>query len=274
MFIPRVETYLPELMQFTRQLATACQNREIDNWKAFIEQVRAFYTPAMMDKIERTVPGWIKMASYSNQQTLIHMTSVFVALFLLPDYQQADAEEQALMEWMEMFHDVAKEAQSGKHDYIHAFRSAAMAGKAFAAIGFPTTPVYASQVDEWFALTYEAVIFDAGHNETIQDNRKLPEIMTGIDRLFGPNASAGLAIKAILLHLSLDIDPDYPILAPLTDQEIKQYLNASLRPLLKVLLLVDNDAWSLFDEAAKQRGHAQTLAAFEELRALIAGRGD
>jgi hypothetical protein len=265
MSIPRVEAYLPELMQFTRKLATTYQKGEINNWKAFIEKVMIFYTPEMMNKIERTVPGWIKMASYANHQTLIHMTSVFVALFLLPEYQQADAEQQALMEWMEMFHDVAKEARSGQHDYIHAFRSAAVAGKALAPIGFPVTPSYASHVDDWFALTHEAVMFDAAHNETIQDNRKLPEIMAGIDRLYGPAAPAGLAIKAILLHLSLDIDPGYPLLAPLTDQQIKQYLDQSLHPLLKVLMLVDLDAWNLFDADEKQRNRAMALAAFEAI---------
>lgn len=270
MAIPEVETYLPELMQFGRQLAAAYEKGEIDSWKAFIEQVRAFYTPDVMEKIERIVPGWIKMASYANQQTLIHMTSVFVALFLLPEYQRADAEQRAIMEWMELFHDIAKEAQPGTHDYIHAFRSAAVAGKALPDVGFPTTSTYVATIDDWFVLTHNAVVFDAAHNETIQDNRKLPEIMSGIDRLFGPGAPAGLAIKAILLHLSLDVDPGYPLLAPLNNQEIQQYMDQPLCSLLEVLLLVDNDAWNLFDAESKKRQRDLTLEAFDQIDAMIA----
>jgi hypothetical protein len=265
MFLPKIETILPELTQFTRQLARSYQRGEIQDWKNFIEQVRAFYTPAVMEKIERVSPGWIKMASYANQQTLIHMTSVFVALFLLPEYQHAGPEQQALMEWMELFHDIAKEAQPEIHDYIHGFRSAAVAGKALASIGFPLTPSYSAHIDEWAALTHNATVFDVAHNEMIQDNRKLPDIMAGIDLLYGSETPATLAIKAILLHLSLDIDPDYPTLAPLTDLEAKHYIDKLLSPYLKVLLLVDGDAWNLFDREAKQRSRVQTLAFFEEM---------
>ena len=145
-----------------------------------------------------------------------------------------------------------------------------MAGKALAPIGFPVTPSYASQIDNWFKLTHEAVIFDEAHNETIQDNRKLPEMMAGIDHLYGPDSPAGLAIKAVLLHLSLDIDPDYPLLAPLTDQEIRQYIDKQLHPVLKALMLIDLDAWNLFDGDEKRRNRALILDAFENMKALMA----
>jgi len=170
------------------------------------------------------------------------------------------------MEWMVLFHDVAKEAKPNVHDYIHAFRSAAITGRALALIGFPVTEAYVSHIEAWATLTYEATIYESGHRETIQDNSKLPAIYSGIDRLFGINAPAGLIIKGVLLHLSLAIDPSYPVLASFTNDEITCYIDSPLYPMLKVMLLVDNDAWNLFDPEQKQASRQQTLTAFDQIK--------
>jgi hypothetical protein len=262
---PLVKTHLPELMHFTQQLAHEHLTGSLTNWRGFIERVRNFYTPAMMDKIELVVPGWAQMATYADQQTLIHVTSVLTALFLLPEYQEATLEQQALMEWMVVFHDVAKEAQSGQHDYIHAFRSAAITGRALGWVGFPTTMNYPAQIDAWCTLTHTAILYHETHQENIQDNRKLPEILGGIESLFGPNAAAGLVIKGVLLHLSIATDPEYPTVAPLTDDEIGRYIDTALYPLLKMMLLVDTDAWNLFDTATQQHKRQQILAVFDTI---------
>jgi hypothetical protein len=37
----------------------------------------------------------------------------------------------------------------------------------------------------------------------IEDNRALPEILQGIDRLFGRDSAAALLVQAVLLHQSL-----------------------------------------------------------------------
>ncbi len=269
MTIPTLESYLPEVVSFTQQLAKDCKSGVITGWEGFIWRVHSFYTPKMMDKIERLVPGWRVMASYADQQTLIHVTSVLSALYLLPEFQQATPEQQALMEWTVLFHDVAKIAQPGRHDYLHAFRSAAITGKALSGIGFPITPEYNEAIDDWFTLTHNAIIFEAKCAETIQDNHKLPMIMSGIAHLFGVGAGAGLVIKAVLLHLSIKNDPDYPVVAPLTEGEIKRFIDATLYPILKMMMLVDTDAWNIFDPANQKRQRQQTLIVFDHIRRLI-----
>lgn len=267
MAVPAAEALLPELIQFTRRLADECSNGRITGWGGFTEQVHSFYTPDMMGKIEHVLQGWSRMASYANQQTLIHVTSVLTALYLLPEYQQAASEQKLLMEWMVLLHDIAKEAHPGKHDYIHAFRSAAIAGRVLTQVGFEATDAYAALIDGWFALTHTAIIYHPEHAENIQDNRKLPEILSGIDQLFGTDAPAGLVIKAILLHLSILTDPDYPTVAPLSRAEIQKYVDPSLFPMLKAMMLVDNDAWNLFDPKQKAYYRQQTLAVFNEIAA-------
>ncbi len=269
MAIPLLSDHLPSLVQFTRGLAEEHRHGSLTTGAIFVERVLQFYDARMMDTIEGVVPGWKKMASYANQQTLKHVTSVLTALHMLPEYQAASDHQQALMQWMVLFHDVAKEVQPGKHDYIHAFRSAAIAGKALAGVGFAVTDSYPHRIAEWVDLTYNAVRYDQASGETIQDNQYLQQIISGISDLYGAMSPARLVIGGVLLHLSLVTDPDYPILAPLSDTEIRRYINADLYRMLKVMMLVDTDGWNLFDPSEKLRQRQQTLAAFDRIAELI-----
>lgn len=266
---PLLSDKLPDLTRFTHHLADDYQSGRLHDWDTFKQHTTAFYTPEMMGKIEMIVPGWVQMAAYAKGQTLVHVTSVLVALYVLPEYLAASREQQIIMEWMVMFHDVAKQAFPGKHDYTHAFRSAAITGRALAALGFPKTTAYAGDIESWYHLTATAIIYDPQLAEDKQDNNKLPDILQGLERMYGPDSPAALIIKGVLLHLSIDSDPSYPTVAPLTTNELGRYLDANLHPLLKMMMLVDNDSWELFNPTNKQHQRDQTLKAFDEIGTLI-----
>ena len=68
--------------------------------------------------------------------------------------------------------------------------------------------------------------------------------------------------------MSIDNDPGYPTLAPLTQSEIRRYIDRDLFPILKVMMLVDSDGWNLFDRAERERLHRQTLGVFDEIARL------
>ncbi|HRL13595.1 MAG TPA: hypothetical protein PKX07_17060, partial [Aggregatilineales bacterium] len=121
----------------------------------------------------------------------------------------------------------------------------------------------------WFNLTYNAVRYDEAHKASIQDNAQLPRIIKGLHELFGADSPARLVILPILFHLSIVTDPDYPTVAPLTEGEIRSYIDQDLYPLLKALMLVDVDGWNLFDPAEKMRHREQTLEAFEWIKSLL-----
>jgi hypothetical protein len=268
MTTPHLEAKLPELVVFTKHLANDYQSGSLPDLHTFNQKVRSFYTPDMMTKIDAVVPGWIHMASYADQQTLIHVTSVLVALYLLPEYQAASAEQKIIMEWMVMFHDVAKKAERNKHDYVHGFVSAAIAGPALAPIGFLTRPDFATRISAWKTLTENALIYATAHHETIQDNTKLPDIVSGIDALYGQHSDAALIVMGVLFHMSIYTDPSYPTLAPLTEPEIKRYIDRQFFPILKAMMLVDSDAWTLYDPAERQRQKEPTLEAFDNIARL------
>jgi hypothetical protein len=265
MTAPHLEAVLPDLVRFTKQLANDCQTSALTDWDAFRQKVRIFYTAGRMTQIEAVVPGWIHMASYADQQTLIHVTSVLVALYLLPEYQSASTDQKHIIEWTVMFHDVAKKARRGKHDFTHGFRSAAIAGAALALIGFPPHPDFAAHIFTWKTLTENAIVYHASHDEYIQDNTQLPQMINGIHNLYGQQSAASLIVKGVFFHMSIDNDPGYPTLAPLTESEIQRYINLDLFPILKMMMLVDSDGWNLFDKTEGLRLRNQTIAVFDNI---------
>lgn len=267
--IPQVKTYLPELSEFISDLATQVQHKQINDWQSFAQTVRQFFTPTMMDKVNNIIPKWNEMASYGDQKTLIHVISVLVALELLPEYKNATDDQQQQMMWTVLFHDVAKVIYPDKHDYLHAFRSAMVAGKALANIGFSVTPAYRDLIDEWVKLVYQATLFQVDIDDTIPDNRQLPQIINGINTLYGADNPAVSIIKAVLFHLAIETDPKYPTVSPLTEDEIKAYIDPTTYPIFKVMMLVDMDGRTLFDGKERDYHRQLTLKAFDRITGLI-----
>lgn len=269
MSTPRVETHLPELMTFVESLTQDFESGVLTGWPMMKQRVEAFFDNGMMEKVNTAIPGWQEMAAYADKQTLIHVTSVLTALLLCPEYRSATPEQQAMMVWIVVFHDLAKQAQADQRDCTHGFRSAAMTGKTLHSLGFAVTDAYDAHIEPWAGVTMTALTQHGETAEAIQDNRKLPEIVAGIDRLFGAQSAAALVVKGVLLHMSLDVVADWPQTASLTQHETRQYIDGRLLPLLKVMMLVDNDAWSLFDPATKARYRDETLAVFERIQQMI-----
>ena len=88
----QLEDHLPQLIAFLRKTANAYQSGKFNGWTDFRSHCDVFYTPTIMDSLEAVVPGWRKMASYANQQTIIHVTSVLISLLLLEEYRDATPE--------------------------------------------------------------------------------------------------------------------------------------------------------------------------------------
>jgi hypothetical protein len=265
MSIPHVAHHLPDLLPFVQQLAHDYDRGTLLDWPTMKTRVHEFFTPAMMDKTDAVIPGWRTMAEQRDGVTLIHVTSVLTALLVCPEYLAATSEQQALAQWIVLFHDVAKDIRVVERDFTHGFRSAALTGRALPQLGFDSN---GDDIEPWATLTHHAVVAHPESGEMIQDNRQLPEIMAGIHQHFGRETPAAMVIKAVLLHMSLDVVQDWPQTAPLTDNEIRQYLDAKLLPLLKIMILVDNDAWALFDTVTKQGYRAETLDVFRRIQTL------
>jgi len=257
------------LNQFILGLVKTYNAGKIRTWGDLEQIVKTYFTAKRMKEMESVVPGWQKMASYSGGITLVHVMCVFLGLFMLPEFQRLSPEQCQLAKWVILFHDAAKVHIKGKKDTMHAFRSAALTANLLPRIGFPTRLKFPEIINSWSEYTVQAFIALDGGAAPKPDNQKLPGILSGLDLLFGQNTPATLITKTVLLHISLDVDPFYDTPAPLTENEIKRFIDPTLLPLLKVMMLSDNEGWSLFDAETRARQRMDTLHAFERFERII-----
>jgi len=260
---------MPEMMAFVSGLAQDYQSGDIHSWQMMAERVHAFFTPDKLDAVDAVAPGWRDMSTCADGVTLVHVMCVFTGLLESPEFEQASKAQQELMKWIVFFHDISKDLSDGRRDQTHGFRSAAMAGATLPRIGFPVTSEYDRFFQEWFALTNGAVTNQGASTDYIHDNRQLPGIIAGIDRIFGHNTPAALIVKTVLLHFSINVVEEWPQVAPLTETEERRYLDLELLPLLKMMMLADNDGWTLFDPATREQYRQETLAVFSGLESMF-----
>ncbi len=257
------------LDQFVHELVAKYRAGTLTTWDQLDETVKAFFTPERMDQTERLVPGWKKMSSYEDGITRTHVLCVFLGVYMLDEFQALTTAEQQMEKWIVLCHDLDKFHIRGQKDTMHALRSGILAARTLPSFGFGVTDRYKSLIESWSELTRNAFIISDGDAAPKPDNSKLPEILSGIDQLFGEDAPAALITKGALLHVSLNIDPFYPTPAPLTSDEIKCFISPKLFRLLKVMMLGDNEGWSLFEPKTRTRQYRDATAAFEKIEKII-----
>lgn len=267
---PSFRELFPDLDQFILHLVDLYKEDRINSWDDLDSQVKAFFTPSRMGQVEAAAPGWQKMASYAEGVTLVHVMCVFLGMCMLPEYQNLSSVQQDLMKWIILFHDIDKFHIRGKKDTMHAFNSGVVTANRLPRLGFSPANQYPELIKSWSEYTTGAFIANDGDAAPIPDNTKLPGILHGIVRLFGENTPATLIVKTVLLHISLHVDDMYPTPAPLTMEEASCYIDINLFPLLRVMMLSDNEGWSLFaDPERRAQQRRDTLAAFDKVEMLI-----
>lgn len=269
---PSFDIYLADLHEFILGLVASYDAGNIRSWNELEGKVTTFFTPDQMDQIEALAPGWRKMASFSQGITLVHVLCVFLGLYRMPEFLSMTKEQQQMMKWIILLHDIEKEPQNGKRDHAHAFRSAVTAARILPSLGFPVTSEYSLLIDDWSHFTRAAVTKPEDSPDIIQDNAKLPGILDGIERMFGQDSPASLILETILLHLSIDMEP-WPPAAPLRDEEVRRYLDKNLAKLLRAMNLGDGEGWNMFRSDRESLRNA-TLEGFEKVERLILNQAE
>jgi hypothetical protein len=266
---PVFDEQLAFLNQFILDLVESYQSGKLNSWDELDEKVKRFFTPERMEQMEIIVPGWGKMSSYSDGITLTHVMCVFLGLFMLPEFLSLTPEQQQLAKWIVLLHDVEKAHVKGKKDLTHGFRGAALAAHTLERLGFDHTPEFDEFFDTWSKFTNAAITTSHLEGDLIQDNQKLPTILEGIKQLFDENTPAALITKGVLLHMSLNVVNQYPQAAPLSETEVKSYIDPVFLPLLRVIMLADNEGWVLFYPEVRELQRNETLAAFQKAEKII-----
>ncbi len=268
--IPRLEEQLPDLLGFVRTLARQIEAGEVHDGDTLAARIREFYTEEQATALEHVAPSWKEMAAYAAGTTLHHVTQVLIALQLLPEYRQASRDLQSLMEWSVPYHDLGKQVIAGQRDALHAFRSATLAARTLPRLGFVASADYPATLEPWSRLVLGACVATPDGKGSMQDNRALPEILRGINQLFGAGSAAALVVQAALLHQSLNVVPEWPNPGSLAEAQIPACIGPDLIPLLEGLMLADSDAWQLFEPDKKAKFRESTLAVFAAVRQAVA----
>ncbi len=267
--IPSFDKQFPDLNQFILKLVDSYHAGKIKSWNDLEEKVHQFFTPQRINEMEDCVPHWRKMASYANGRTLVHVMCAFLGMFQMPEFQSMSGCQQQMMKWIILLHDLEKESSYDRRDHCHAFRSAITTARLLPTFGFEPTPDYKTILDPWSEFTSSAMTHLEGSLEDYQDNSKIPEIISGIETMFGNQTPGSLIIKAILFHLSVNMNL-WPPPMPLSDEEAQRYFDKDLLPLLEVMNLADGEGWSIFEPSSRDQLRADTLNVFEKLERLIA----
>jgi hypothetical protein len=273
MDLPNFDQQFASFHQFILELVDQHRRGKINAWDDLEAAVNAFFSSEKMDEMETLVPHWCKMASYAERRTLVHVMCVFLGLYTMPEFLAMTDDQQQIMKWIILFHDVEKEIPDGTRDHAHAFRSTVGAARTLPRLGFPVSAEYDSIIENWDFYTRSAVTTREGSAELVQDNLKLPKILNGIEQMFGHNTPAALILKTILFHLSIDME-FWPPPLPLTEKEVAKYIDHKLFPFLLVMHLGDGDGWNLFDRAMREYSRKDTLQAFEKVRDIISNQED
>ena len=244
---PDIGELFPEFLTFSCRLAEEYGAGQLRSAEGLTHRVKETLTPEVLRAMGDRIPGWTEMSEAAGGKTLVHVVSTFVALLSSPEHRSASAEERRRMTWSLLLHDLAKRPDSGNRDSAHAFRSGVLAARALPGLGFPTTRHYEAVVEGWSQLTAGAIRERDG--TFVLDSRALPEIVSGLERMFGRLSCGFPIVMAILLHNSLDTVRDWPPPAALTEEEMRRFLDPRLLGLLGAVIMADSSAWHLFDSA-------------------------
>ena len=201
MTFPQLDTVLPDLRAFIRLLSHSIRSIGPDSFNQAANLVQEFFTPEQLANLEAVAPGWSDLIEHDQHATLLHVMLAMASLPFLHEYRDASPEEQSMVDWALLFHDIAKRSKH-ERDHTHAFRSAVVAARSIPLTGFVVPESYHRDIDEWSHLTLAATCCQSDSDTRVQDNHQLPGILSGVDLMLGQNTASAMIVKLILLAIA------------------------------------------------------------------------
>jgi hypothetical protein len=168
---------IPDFWTLSKKIASDLQAEKFSDWDPLIEQMSRLFNQDFIDEMDKTIPGWRKIATLHDGQTAKHTLLVFATCINLPEYKKADSQTRMEIEWAAVLHDLDKDR--ARNDTAHPFRSAAVVARIMPKLGFELLPnINLSDLDSWSNLVMSAQRQDG--ERMIHDHSFLPEIIDGI----------------------------------------------------------------------------------------------
>jgi len=268
--LPAFDVKFGDVNRFIHSLVDRFNKGELRTWDDLDDKVGSFFTEAQINNIENLIPGWRKIASDENGITQAHTMCAMLGLFMMPEFQALTTTQQKIAQWIVFLHDIGKTNINGRGDAFHAFRSAIISARALPGLGFSTTNLFSTRINEWSEFVNSSKYeIENGHGGYMPDNTRIGDIFTGIYILFGKDSPAALILRGITLHQSISGVKAWPQTAPLNEEQVQSLIDKELLPLLKVMHLADCEGWTLFKPEIRALQRKEMLEAFEELEHSI-----
>ena len=240
-----VQEKLPDFWNLSQKIAFAFRADKFSDWKPLMHQIKPLLDEGFIERMDKVIPGWRKIATIHDGQTAIHTLLVFSLCLDLPEYTLADEQTCIEIEWAAVLHDLDKNL--ARSDTAHPFRSAAVVAQIMPELGFELLPnTNTTDLETWSNLVMSAQRPDG--EKMIHDHSSLREIIEGIHKCWGKDSSAARVLKAVLLHQSLPTVKAWNNAVLLTDEELAYALTLNDMKVLGALMVADSDSWNVFDE--------------------------
>lgn len=241
--IIRVKEKLPDFWNLSTKVASDLRTGKIANNDKLLEQIRLLLDPDFVKKIDNVISGWKTIATLHNGETALHTLIVFATCLNLPEYKIANSQTCFEIEWSIILHDIDK--KMARQDTAHPFRSAALASRIMANLGFELLPkITEDDVEAWAKLVLSAQRQDG--ERMLHDHSFLREIINGIYKCWGYDTSATRILKAVLFHQSLPTVQEWTNAVLLTDKELSFALTLNDMRVIAPLIIADSDSWNIF----------------------------
>jgi hypothetical protein len=258
---------IPRVWALSNEIASGMQAGKYSEWDVLMDHLSPLVEPDFIDEIDRTIPGWRKIATLHKGVTAKHTLLVLSSCLNLTEYQQAGPQTQRELEWSAVLHDLDKEKV--RSDTAHPFRSAAVVNRIMPMLGFALrTGLNPAYPELWSQLVLASQRADG--DRMIHDHTRLRYIIAGLHDCWGEGTPAARILKAILLHQSLPALKDWANAVLLTDEELAYSLTLADMEVLGPLMIADSDSWNIFDEprtaylAELRESNAETCRRIQE----------
>ena len=240
-----VEDKLPNFWNLSKKIASYLRAEKFSDWEPLLQKISPLLEKSFIESMDKTIPGWRKIATLHDGQTAMHTLLVFATCLNLPEYTLADAQTCMEIEWAAALHDLDKDR--ARNDTTHPFRSAAVVAQIMPELGFELLQnINKTDLEAWSNLVMSAQRPDG--ERMLHDHSSLKEIIDGIHKCWGNDSSATRVLKAVLFHQSLPTVKDWRNAVLLTDEELSYSLTLKDMKVLGALMVADSDSWNIFAE--------------------------
>ena len=216
--------------------------------------------PKVAEEITRFTPEWAKLRAQHHGSVCTHTLNVLYLIFSSPDVLQMSKEDQNILRWAALLHDICKLSTpkiEGK-DHIHPFKSGKSTLLSFRKSGildlstdekrlaFKTVTDAISQSRQPVSPDYVECFRKKGqpYCHSVHSHHLLSDIFLNLWETLAPRGSfVDLVFRLVFFHQSLQGAEEFPPMVALSKEERLIYCDERFFKLILQLMICDSNSY-------------------------------